>query len=289
MTWSEAVQSKGNAELVGRYTWAQELRPKHLLNADEQLGPLFAPRNPYQKSPQGGALLCTEEELRRWRQAVEVYAEAMDQADVELEAARGRAARARRWTFGKWRRAEAAWQQAQERYTDAVRAADTAYAPIRSEIRAGIEAENEMARAEERARQQANRRRAELAARRLWGWASLPDGDSGRPVLYVFRHDVEPVDVPEPAVSVSASGLHLGELQRVLSEQRDRHGGRVVWDGAAIAQTEREFGGVTLHHWWYRTFGEHYIGGPYKPRSSTSQHYYYGGGTATGGFIGGHF
>ncbi|WP_189819573.1 hypothetical protein [Streptomyces olivaceoviridis] len=284
---NKMLQHAGKGQRSEGYVQVEEFRPGHLLSDDDTLPSVFLLFSPYETRPWGKHVACTEEEFRRWRDAAHAYAESVDRISAEVAAVRQRVARARRWKFREWRRAEEAWEQARRRYSEAVQAADVAYAPVRLEIRAGINAEEERQRAEAVREQEAQRHRAELAARPLWGWAAFPDRGGAR-VVYVFRHDVASTGVPEAALTADAARVHLWDLRRALTEQLARGSCRVVWDDAALAETQSEFDGVTLGRWWYDTFGEDFrtCRKP-EPRSNA-----YGGGTGaggTGGFVGGTF
>ncbi|MEV4948303.1 hypothetical protein [Streptomyces sp. NPDC053755] len=208
----------------------------------------------------------------------------MDGARAELIAAHRRAAAVPWWRRAAARRALGEWEEAGRRYERVVREAAEAYEPVGREISQAIRTESERAaervREEERREMAAWERRRRLAERANWGCTVATSG--GRPIVYVFRHDV-PLgeDMPASAAAPGSPRLDLAGLRHALEEVNVP---APWWDDAALAATERELEGVTFAQWWQRLFSEDYrtFTAP-PPRWDPSPSGDRSGGTATGG------
>ncbi|MEU9865301.1 hypothetical protein AB0D99_30985 [Streptomyces sp. NPDC047971] len=234
---------------------------------------------------------CTAEACDRWVKAAVAYATAVDDASARLEAAYRRAVAVPGWKYLAVRRAVEAWEETRQRYEREMREAGEAYAPVGREIGQAIEAEKrkvvERAREAARREEEARRRRKRLAERPLWGWAVVTE--EGWRAAYAFRHDVARDEAPLTTPLHASPRVDLAGLRQALM---DLDLPTVVWDGAALAEAERELDGVGFGAWWRELFHENYrtITSPPSrpapaPRGNPS------GGSATGGsggFGGGH-
>ncbi|MES4901711.1 MULTISPECIES: hypothetical protein [unclassified Streptomyces] len=144
------LEAQGATEPAEGCVDAEEFVPWALLQDSQyraRLPSLFLLRKPPQVGfCKGVRVRCAAEEFRRWRDAALAYAAAVDRVSAEVETVRERAARARWWIPGDRRRADEAWQEVQRRYAEVVQEASEAYAPVRDEIRHGIDAEKERLR-----------------------------------------------------------------------------------------------------------------------------------------------
>jgi hypothetical protein len=192
-------------------------------------------------------------EWAAWRAAATRYLLLLDEAAAGLQAAERRARRAAARTRSGARRratvaAEAAYEEAAERYPELARAASDGYWPIHCEIQRRVEA-------------QAGAQRWLLVLERfdgerfdgaqlapLWGLALVESGPAACEV-HVFRWDV-PTALPEGAVC-SERQLTAMDLDRALlglrAQWRVR---RVHWAAEARAAVERETDGVPFELWW---------------------------------------
>ena len=183
-----------------------------------------------------------------WRAAAARYLLLLDEAAAGLQAAERRARRAAsRNRPGARRRAtvaaEAAYEEAAERYPVLARVASDGYWPIHCEIQRRVEA-------------QAGAQRWLLVLERfdgaelvpLWGLALVESGHSACEV-HVFRWDV-PTALPEGAVC-SERQLTAMDLDRALLGLRAQwRVQRVHWAAEARAAVERETDGVPFELWW---------------------------------------
>ncbi|MFD7321931.1 hypothetical protein ACFV9D_12760 [Streptomyces sp. NPDC059875] len=244
---------------------------------------LFLVRTPGPRDGSGDLVSCTAEACGRWVTAAVAYATAVDDVSAELEAAYRRAVAVPGWKQFALRRAMGEWEETRRRYEWVMREAGEAYEPVGREIRQAIEAEKRKAaaRARELAREQeeGRRRRALLAERPLWGWAVVTE--VGWRAAYAFRHDVAHGEAPATTPLDESPRVDLSGLRQAL---KDLDLPTVVWDDAALAETERELEGVGFGSWWQELFHENYktfTSPPPRPapfpRSNPS------GGTATGG------
>ncbi|MFC9394272.1 hypothetical protein ACFTWS_14080 [Streptomyces sp. NPDC057027] len=252
---------------------------------------VFFVRSPARVGGRGVLVACTPEACDRWVRAVVDYTTAVREATAELSAAHRRAATVPWWRHRAARRAFDAWETTRQRYEETMRQADEAYEPVGREIRRAIRVaeEESAARAREQARlvEEARLRRARLAERAVWGWSVVTD--EGRSAVHVFRHDVPRSEAPAPTTPQASPCVDLAGLRRALKELDLPD---VLWDGPALAETERELEGVGFGRWWRDQFHEDHrtFTAPPPPRGSS----YRGnpsGGTATGGtggFSGGH-
>lgn len=249
----------------------------------------FLVRTPREFDATGELVPCTPEVCRRWVEAALAYATAVDDISAELAATRRRAAAVPWWNHFAARRALGDWEEVRQRYEQVMREAGEAYEPVGREIRQAIQAEREKVaeRAREVARREATawRRRTELAERPVWGWSLVTE--PGWRAAYVFRHDVPgdpPVEVsPQESPHVDLAGLRQALVEVDLPN--------VLWDEAALAETERELEGVDFGRWWRHLFYEDYRsftarsspGGTSGGGSSSSGGSNPSGGTSTGG------
>ncbi|WP_405764180.1 hypothetical protein OHU34_01580 [Streptomyces sp. NBC_00080] len=203
----------------------------------------------------GDLASCTPETCRRWVEAALAYAGAVDAVSAELVAAHQGVGSVPRWRYVAERRALRAWGRVRVRYEQTVREAGEAYQPVSREIWHAVWAEHDRAglRAREDAREeaQARRRAAELAERPIWGWSVVTRKKWS--TAYVFRHDVPHSDERVSATRQDRPCVNLPELRQAL---RDLHPDRLHWDDAALAETERELGGVSFERCWRELFGE---------------------------------
>lgn len=257
----------------------------------KRVAPFFVVWAPGPYDAAGQLVPCSARTCRRWVEAALAYAGAVDGISAELTAAHRRVVAAPWWNPLAAGRARRDWEETRQRYERVVREAGDAYEPVGRDIRDAVRAEKDKAaaRALEVARQEAEdrRHRARLAERPVWGWTATARAPEER-AAYVFRHDVPRGDGPAPPPGQEAPRLGLTELRRALMELKPA---RLHWDGAALAETERELGGVAFAGWWrelfyedHRTFTSPPPGhGPAGRGDPTG-----GTGTAgTGGFTGG--
>ncbi|MFD9030356.1 hypothetical protein ACFVZW_04190 [Streptomyces sp. NPDC059567] len=271
-----------------------EESPSRLLDG-ERAPSLFFVWTPGPFDGAGELVPCTPQTCRRWVEAGLAYAAAMDDISVELQAAHRRAAAVPWWRHFAARRAMSAFEETRQRYERVMREASEAYEPVRREIREAVRGEKEkaVARARERERQEAEawRRRRRLAEREVWGWEmvaseeSAPVEGGGRQSAYVFRHDVPGGDVRGGDVRGDGPRVDLSGLRQALKELDLPD---VVWDAAALAETERELVDVGFDRWWRDLFYEDYRTftkppPPPRPGPGATRPGNPSGGTATGG------
>ncbi|MET9372661.1 hypothetical protein ABZX98_00705 [Streptomyces sp. NPDC002992] len=244
----------------------------------KQAPSVFLVRTPGPVDGSRGLVPCTPEASRRWARAAVAYITAVDEVTDALWAARRRAASVPRWRTFAARRALRDWEETRQRYERVMREAGEAYEPVGREIRQAIQAERDKAaeRARELARreEEARRRRARLAERAIWGRAVVTE--PGWRAVCVFRHDVPRGEAPDTASPEESPHLDLAGLRRALRELDLPH---VLWDGPALAETERELEGVSFGRWWRELFHEDYRTLTERPPSGE----YPGGGSSSGG------
>ncbi|MEU9703509.1 hypothetical protein [Streptomyces sp. NPDC047981] len=260
--------------------------PDYLLAARYE-GPFFSVRTPGLHDATGALVPCTPQECHRWVNAAVAHVRTVDRISAELRAAHARAVLLPLWRHLALRRALRTWEETRVRYERALREAFAAYAPVGEEIRAAVRAEQERAaaaiREQDRLRAQERERRARLAERAVWGRRVL--GEPGTPgrTVYVFRHDVPGEDVPAaPALSERIPRLGLAALRQSLVKL---HLPDVVWDRAALRESERETG-TAFAVWWQELFHENYRTLTQPPPSSPSRGSTGGSGTSGSGGYG---
>ncbi|MEV4431356.1 hypothetical protein AB0K23_39760 [Streptomyces sp. NPDC049602] len=221
----------------------------------ERAPSVFLVRAPGPRDGSGSLVACTPEECRRWMRAAVAYVTAVDGVTAELSAAHRRAASVPWRREFAARRAFAGWEATRQRYEEAMREAAEAYEPVGHAIREAVRAAEERAAASARERvrqaEEARLRRARLAERTVWGWSVVtePRGTA----VYVFRHDVPPAEAPASALPQDSPGVDLPGPRRALKELALPD---VLWDAAALAETERELADVGFGRWWRDQFYE---------------------------------
>ncbi|MFF5761299.1 hypothetical protein ACFY8F_02125 [Streptomyces tanashiensis] len=249
---------------------------------DGRLGAsVFLVRSPGVVDGRGELVACTPEACSRWVRAAAEYVIVVNDVSAELEAAHRRAASVPWWRYVAAQRAFRDWKTIARRYEEVTREAAEAYEPVAREIGRALAEMVEIA-AQERARQQdeTRRHRSVLAARAFWGWSEVTE--AGRRAVYVFRHDVPRDDAPEGAAPEESPHVDLRGLRRAIV---DLDLPDVRWDGAALAETERELAGIGFGRWWRDLFHEDFrtFTAPPPARGSSSGRSSPSGGTATGG------
>ncbi|UQX04415.1 hypothetical protein [Streptomyces sp. RerS4] len=263
----------------------------HFLDGGRPVGraaPFFLVWTPGPRDGAGNLVPCAPSTCRRWVEAGLAYAATVDDVSGEVTAAHRLATSVPWWQPLAARRALRDWLATRERYERVMREATEAYEPIGREIRQAVQAEKDKAaeRAREVARREAEarRRRERLAERSIWGW-SVPTGSPR--TAYVFRHDVPRADGPVSAPGEETPAVALAELRRQLKELEPDD---LRWDGAALAETERELEGVSFGRWWRELFYEDHLTftSPPPPPSRGSHRFGGTGYGGSGGFSGGH-
>lgn len=237
---------------------------------------------------EAGSVKCSAETHAAWLDAARAYVAAVDAATEEAIAAYERfaAASGRRGTWAlPWRMREVreVWEQAQQDFSTAVRAAEEAYQPVREAVLAAAE---ELRREWAAGDAERLRKCRELAERAVWGIDVFGEEGATREV-YVHRHDLEPDYRPEGTGERQPPPADVPMTARALEAVlADLHawGAAVHWTSAAKKAVRRETG-LALKGWWTVVFprsrlfwSKPPLGASGSTYTGTTHHTSYGGG-----------
>ncbi|MFD9594019.1 hypothetical protein ACFWA9_14840 [Kitasatospora sp. NPDC059973] len=200
-------------------------------------------------------LTVTDDEVRRWQDALAAYVRAVDSASARLREVWAKVSRrgALRRVPGARRRGAVRLGRAEEVYTADLAAATRAYRPVRQEVEARVA----VAREEERAVRARERDRAEaarlahIAALRQWKqrWTDLARAADLR--TWTWRYEGQALLVlPQDAGRPGQPALTAREVAKLLVVLAGRGCTRVEWEREARRSVEEIVGPGQFPAWW---------------------------------------